>query len=38
MKGAVPIPVDGAEFEIKCDLIISAIGQMADLAEGLGRA
>ncbi|MCW2272860.1 FAD-dependent oxidoreductase [Rhodoblastus acidophilus] len=35
MKGAVPIPVDGAEFEIKCDLIISAIGQMADLAEGL---
>jgi len=35
MKGTVPIPVDGAEFEIKCDLIISAIGQMADLTEGL---
>jgi NADPH-dependent glutamate synthase beta subunit-like oxidoreductase len=35
MKGDIPIPVDGAEFIIDCDLIISAIGQMADLAEGL---
>lgn len=35
MKGATPVPVEGTEFDIECDLIISAIGQMADLAHGL---
>ncbi len=35
MKGMVPQPIDGTEFTIECDMIISAIGQMADLAEGL---
>ena len=38
MKGMTPVPIDGTEFEIQCDMIISAIGQMADLAEGLERA
>ncbi len=37
MKGMTPIPVEGTESEIPCDMIISAIGQMADLAEGLER-
>ena len=37
MKGATPQPIAGTEFEIECDMIISAIGQMADLAEGLER-
>ncbi|KAA5602417.1 NAD(P)-binding protein [Blastochloris sulfoviridis] len=37
MKGMTPLPVDGSEFEIPCDMIISAIGQMADLADGLER-
>ena len=37
MKGATPVPVEGSEFEIECDMVISAIGQMADLAEGLDR-
>jgi glutamate synthase (NADPH) small chain len=35
MKGNAPIPVEGTEFTLECDMIISAIGQMADLAEGL---
>jgi NADPH-dependent glutamate synthase beta subunit-like oxidoreductase len=35
MKGNVPIPVEGSEFTLECDMIISAIGQMADLSEGL---
>ncbi|MDE2578877.1 MAG: NAD(P)-binding protein [Hyphomicrobiales bacterium] len=35
MKGPVPHPIDGTEFEIECDMVISAIGQMADLSEGL---
>jgi len=35
MKGMVPIPVEGTEFTLECDMIISAIGQMADLSEGL---
>ncbi len=35
MKGLTPIPVEGTEFVIACDMIICAIGQMADLAEGL---
>ncbi len=34
MKGNVPEPIEGTEFEIECDIIISAIGQMGDL-EGL---
>jgi glutamate synthase (NADPH/NADH) small chain len=37
MKGMTPVPVDGTEFEIECDMIISAIGQMADLADGLQK-
>ncbi|WP_298358990.1 NAD(P)-binding protein [Rhodoblastus sp.] len=35
MKGVIPQPIEGTEFTIECDMIISAIGQMADLAEGL---
>ncbi len=31
MKGNVPEPREGTEFEIECDIIISAIGQMGDL-------
>lgn len=37
MKGMTPIPVEGTEFEIACDMVISAIGQMADFAEGLEK-
>ena len=37
MKGMVPQPIDGTEYEIECDMIVSAIGQMADFAEGLER-
>jgi glutamate synthase (NADPH/NADH) small chain len=35
MKGMTPEPKPGTEFEIECDIIVSAIGQMGDL-EGLG--
>lgn len=35
MKGMVPMPIDGTEYEVACDMVISAIGQMADLADGL---
>jgi len=35
MKGMVPMPIDGTEYEIPCDMVISAIGQMADFADGL---
>ena len=35
MKGAAPQAIEGTEFEIECDMIVSAIGQMADLADGL---
>ncbi|MCC2102414.1 MAG: glutamate synthase, partial [Hyphomicrobiales bacterium] len=35
MKGTVPQPIDGTEYEIECDMVISAIGQMADLSQGL---
>ena len=35
MKGMTPIPREGTEFVIECDIIVSAIGQMGDLAEGL---
>ena len=34
MDGMRPIPIDGTEFEIPCDLVVSAIGQSGDL-EGL---
>ena len=37
MKGMIPIAVAGSEFVISCDMIISAIGQMADLADGLEK-
>ncbi|MDA0304716.1 MAG: NAD(P)-binding protein [Proteobacteria bacterium] len=30
MDGMKPIPREGTEFEIECDLIVSAIGQMGD--------
>ncbi len=31
MKGMTPVPTPGTEFEIECDLIVSAIGQGGDL-------
>jgi NADPH-dependent glutamate synthase beta subunit-like oxidoreductase len=31
MKGTVPSKIEGTEFEIPCDIVISAIGQMGDL-------
>lgn len=34
MDGARPVPREGTEFEIECDLIVSAIGQTGDM-EGL---
>ncbi len=34
MKGNAPEPIEGTEFEIECDIIISAIGQFGDL-QGL---
>ena len=37
MKGNAPQPIEGTEFTIECDMIISAIGQMADLADGLEK-
>ncbi len=30
-----PNPIEGTEFEIECDLVVSAIGQGGDLSEGL---
>lgn len=33
MDGMRPVPVAGTEFEIPCDLVVSAIGQKGDLAE-----
>ena len=35
MDGMKPVPVEGTEFDIECDLIVSAIGQMGDLEGGL---
>ncbi len=32
MEGNKPIPEEGTEFELECDIIISAIGQMGDLS------
>ena len=37
MKGNSPQPVEGTEYVLECDMIISAIGQMADLSEGLEK-
>jgi glutamate synthase (NADPH/NADH) small chain len=31
MDGMKPVPKEGTEFEIECDLVVSAIGQMGDL-------
>lgn len=33
MKDGKPVPVDGSEFDIACDLIVSAIGQGGDLSD-----
>ena len=30
-----PQPIEGTEFDIECDLVVSAIGQGGDLSEGL---
>ncbi len=35
MKGTTPVPTPDTEFEIECDIIISAIGQMGDLGGDL---
>lgn len=35
MEGQVPKPVEGSEYVIPADLIVSAIGQFGDLSEGL---
>ena len=35
MEGMKPIPREGTEFEIECDIIVSAIGQMGDLSGDL---
>ncbi|MCP4472116.1 MAG: NAD(P)-binding protein [Gammaproteobacteria bacterium] len=32
MADGIPTPVEGSEFEIECDLIVSAIGQGGDLS------
>ncbi len=39
MDGMRPIPREGTEYEIECDIIIAAIGQMGDFEglEGLGN-
>ena len=34
MDGNAPVPTEGTEFEIECDLVVSAIGQMGDM-DGL---
>jgi len=35
MKDGRPNPVEGTEFEVECDLVVSAIGQGGDLSAGL---
>ena len=35
MDDGRPVPVEGTEYEIECDLVVSAIGQGGDLSEGL---
>ena len=37
MDGNRPVPVEGTEFTIEADIIVSAIGQMGDLADGLQK-
>ena len=32
MDGMKPVPTEGTEFEIECDIVVSAIGQMGDLS------
>lgn len=32
MKGNAPEPIEGTEFELECDIIIAAIGQMGDFS------
>lgn len=32
MDGNVPKPIEGTEYEVECDLVVSAIGQGGDLA------
>ena len=36
MDGTRPVAIEGTEFELECDLIVSAIGQSGNL-EGLGE-
>jgi len=35
MKGMTPNPIAGTEFELPCDLVVSAIGQVGDFSGGL---
>ena len=35
MTDGRPNPVEGTEYEIECDLVVSAIGQGGDLSQGL---
>ena len=35
MEDGRPIPTEGTEYTIECDLVVSAIGQGGDLSEGL---
>jgi len=35
MDGGRPVPIEGTEYEIECDLVVSAIGQGGDLSVGL---
>jgi len=35
MDGGRPVPIEGTEYEIECNLIVSAIGQGGDLSAGL---
>lgn len=35
MDGMKPVPQEGTEFYLECDMIVSAIGQMGDLSGGL---
>ncbi len=35
VKDGKPTPVEGTEFELECELLVSAIGQRGNLTEGL---
>ncbi len=37
MDGAKPVPKEGTEFFLECDMIVSAIGQMGDFSGGLAE-